>query len=1064
VPVEFRLLGRFEVEHEGRLLAVGRRRERCLLGVLLLEANSTSSVDRLVDLLWDGEPPSDPKAAIHTFVSRLRSCLDPDGDGRLGIRLVRSGGGYLAEADPGAVDALVFRDLVERSRDIPDPAGSAGLLRRALALWRGPLLADAASERLRERIGAPWQELSLLARESAVEAELACGRHRELISELTVLNTEYPLREKFAGLLMLALYRSGRQADALDVYGRTDRRLRGDLGIEPGAELRDLHRRILLADPRLTAAPAESAPPRHEAVPRQLPAAVRHFTGRIGELKALTELIGDVGEAGGTVVISAIDGMAGVGKTALAVHAGHRLAEHFPDGQLFVDLHGYTEGTEPRDPADALAAVLQSLGVPPQRIPADPQARATLYRDRLADTRTLIVLDNAANEAQVRPLLPGAGHCLVLVTSRRRLKALDDAYALPLDVLPVADAVALFREAAGDGRTIAGDPLLEQIAVLCGCLPLALRIAAALIHHRPAWSPEHVLEKLRAARPDLTPFTAGDRDLGSVFDLSLQSLDADRRLLFRRLGLSPGSDIDAYAAAALLEAAPPKTDRLLQDLVDHNLLSEPVPGRYRMHDLIRAHARALAEAEPDAVSDAALDRLLDYYQHTAALADARVARYLRPDPDWPAPAHAPDLADPERAVAWLRAEAGNLAACFAFAAERGCDARTVRLAAGMANLHVMDGPWQPALVVHGAAVEAAERLGDRAALARALQDLGNLHRFSADYETARHEFERALALYRELGDRLGESGVLIEVASVKRLQGERADALRDLLVALEMQQAVGDRTGQAYTLIELGLVRYVSSDRHGAIAALEQAVALHRELGNRQGRANALIYLGGVRQMDGDHQTVIRDLEEALRLQRELGNRQFEAAALSELGGARRLAGDYHGAIRDMEAALDIRRTQSDQLGEAIVLTSLGEARLHGGDYPGAKRDLERALEQYRSLGARGNEVWTLNIYAAVFIAMGDAERGEALHIEALDRARALAIPDEEALALEGIGESRLLLGDVPEGVARLKEARDIFRRLRIPDADRVAARLEAIGVSEDEGETAGPDQPGESV
>ncbi|HEY3868233.1 MAG TPA: BTAD domain-containing putative transcriptional regulator [Actinocrinis sp.] len=1044
--VEFRLLGRFEVEHEGRLLAVGRRRERCLLGVLLLEANTASSVERLVDLLWDAEPPSDPKAAIHTFVSRLRSGLDPDGDGRLGIRLLRSGGGYLAEADPAAVDALVFRDLVEQARGIADPARSAGMLRRALALWRGPLLADAASERLRERLGAPWQELGLLARESAVEAELACGRHRELVAELTVLNTDHPLREKFAGLLMLALYRSGRQADALELYARTDRRLRDDLGIEPGTELRELHRRMLCADPGLAAGPVESAPPRREAVPRQLPAAVRHFTGRIGELKTLVELVGEVGETGGTVVISAIDGMAGVGKTALAVHAGHRLAEHFPDGQLFIDLHGYTEGTEPRDPADALAAVLQGLGVPPQRIPADPQARASLYRDRLADTRTLILLDNAASEAQVRPLLPGAGRCLVLITSRRRLKALDDAHALPLDVLPLADAVALFREAAGDGRTIAGDPLLEKVAVLCGCLPLALRIAAALIRHRPAWSMEHLLEKLRAARPELTSFAAGDRDLGSVFDLSLQALAGDRRLLFRRLGLVPGPDIDDYAAAALLEAAPAETDRLLQDLVDHNLLSEPVPGRYRMHDLIRAHARALAEADPGAARDAALGRLLDYYQHTSAVADTRVARYQRPEPVGRAPAHAPDLADPERAVAWLRAEAGNLAACFGFTVERGCDTRTVALAAGMANLHLIDGPWQPALVVHGIAVEAAERLGDHAALARALNDAGAIRVHTGEYEAARRELGQALALYREVGDRHGESGVLIELATIKRLQGESADALGDLVPALELQRASGDRTGQAFTLIELGVARYLASDRHGAIDALEQAVALHREIGNRQGRANALIYLGGVRSMDGDYETVIRDLEEALRLQRELGNRHFEATALGELGGARRLVGDYQGAIRDLELALEIRRTESDRLGEATIMTSLGKVRLHSGDHPGAMRDLETALEQYHGLGARGNEVWVLNIYGATLRAAGDAQRSEAAHAEALEGARALRIPDEEALALEGIGESRLQRGDVPGGVALLQEALETFRRLRISDADRIAARLEAIG------------------
>jgi len=339
------------------------------------------------------------------------------------------------------------------------------------------------------------------------------------------------------------------------------------------------------------------------------------------------------------VVISAIDGMAGVGKTALALHAAHRLAERFTDGQLFIDLRGHTQGQQPRSAAEALEWLLLALGVPPQRIPQDADERAALYRQRLAGSRTLIVLDNAANEAQIRPLLPGDAGCLVLVTSRRRLKGLDDASTLSLDVLPQADAVALLRSVAtrGHEHELMPDPLLAEIADLCGGLPLALRIAAALLRHRPAWSPEHLAALLRDQHQRLGTLFDGDRNLAAVFDLSYQNLGATHQRLFRRLGLLPGADVDAYAAAALADTDPSTATSLLEDLVDDNLLMQHTPGRYWMHDLLRLHARTLAGRDPAHSRDSALERLLNYYQHTAIRADDLVTRFPLPVPAGPRP-------------------------------------------------------------------------------------------------------------------------------------------------------------------------------------------------------------------------------------------------------------------------------------------------------------------------------------------------------------------------------------------------------------------------------------------
>ncbi|MBO0807530.1 MAG: tetratricopeptide repeat protein, partial [Actinobacteria bacterium] len=536
-----------------------------------------------------------------------------------------------------------------------------------------------------------------------------------------------------------------------------------------------------------------------DGVPRRLPADTRVFTGRHAELARLLELAGRTGDGRGpgTVVISAIDGMAGIGKTALAVHAAHLLAERFGDGQLFIDLHGYTEGYPPRTPDQALETFLRTLGVPAQQVPADPEERAALYRERLAGTRTLIVLDNAADEAQVRPLIPGESRCLVLVTSRRKLKALDDAHTMALDVLPVPAAIALFAAVAGPGRVQAEDPVAAEIAGLCGRLPLTVRIAAALLRNRPAWTPEDLAGTLRAARARLDAFADGDRDLAALFDLSSQALDDGHRRLYCHLGHIPGPEADVYAAAALLDTGPVAAKRLLQGLVDQNLLQESPAGRYRMHDLVRAHARAQALPAPE--REAATGRLLDYYQHTAGRADARITRSAGPGSAASAPAHAPALPDAGAARAWLRAERANLTACLHYAIRRGQDDHTVALSQGLASLFRMDGPWPQAIDMHTAAAAAAARIGDRSGQALALTELGYL-RQADDYLDAERSLRSALRLYQAAGDPSGQARALTELGVVGRLSGDYRDAERSLQSALRLYRAAGDPSGQARAL------------------------------------------------------------------------------------------------------------------------------------------------------------------------------------------------------------------------------------------------------------------------
>ncbi len=784
--------------------------------------------------------------------------------------------------------------------------------------------------------------------------------------------------------------------------------------------------------------------PRAGSSLRLLPATTPAFTGRedeLAQLLALADMAG-VGDAPGTVVISAIDGMAGIGKTALAVHAGHLLADRFPDGQLFIDLHGYTRGLTPRDPADVLAVFLHAFDVPPQKIPADLEARAALFRERLAGTRTLVVLDNAAAEGQIRPLIPAESRCLVLVTSRRRLKALDDAHTLALDVLPMPDAVALFLAVASRASAETDAGLLEEVVDLCGRLPLALRIAAALIRHRPAWSLTRLADRLRQARSNLQGFTDGDRDLVAVFDLSYQVLTASQQELFRSLGLVPGPEADAYSAAALLDTDPASAEGLLQDLVDHSLLTESPPGRYRMHDLLRLHARTLVGRDPADQRDRAADRLLDYYRHTAGRAEARIGRRNRSEPVGPAPAHVPDLPDVDTARAWQRTERANLEAALDYAAGLGRDELVVALTAGLVGLLRTDGPWTQAQALHTAALAAARRLHDQLGQACTLLELGIMRRVTGDHVGAAQDLEAALHLFRDLDDQLGQAGTLVELGSVRAMTGDLPDAIRDQEAALGLFRDLDDQRGLAAVLAQLGMVRAMTGDHASAIRDLDTSLHLFRDLDDRGGQAGALRQLGTVRHVTGDHAGAAQDLEAALQLFRDLDDRRGQAHALNMLGDVRRTTGDLPGSARDQEAALDLFRGLGDRNGQAGALTQLGRVRHVTGDHAGAARDLEAALELFREIGARGNEAWALNHYAAAVMDAGDPERALSLYRDAGHLAREVHQPDDEALALEGIGECLLRIGDPHEAAVRLNQALAIFRRLGMPDAERVEARL----------------------
>jgi DNA-binding SARP family transcriptional activator len=1060
------VLGPLSGTRDGAVVRMPRGRSGILLAALAMSAGRPVGVGRLADLIWPEEQPERVRPSIQTLVARVR--------GQVPDVVVTAADGYLLDIDPDHVDLLRFRRLVREADDSANPAVAAGLLDQALGLWRGEPLSELRSSALHRDVIPGLVEERLMAVQRRAELDLAAGRHDRVIAELQTLTGQYRLREPLWGLLIRALAAAGRPAEAIQQYHRTWKILAEELGVDPSTDLQDLYRQLLEADRRdvtttrspdkaaaklggpspagtTSAAPGQPPATGVGGVLHQLPADTRVFTGRQAELTRLLDLGGADGAPDpGTVVISAVDGMAGIGKTALAVRAAHRLAARFGDGQLFIDLHGYTQGYPPRTAAQALETLLRALGIPARQIPGDAEERAALYRDRLAGTRTLIVLDNAADEAQVRPLIPGGAGCLVLVTSRRKLKALDDAHAVALDVLAEPEAIELFCTVAGPGRVAPGDPAVAEITGLCGHLPLAVRIAAALLRNRPAWSPEHLAGRLRAASARLDVLFDGDRGVAALFGLSSQALHDDQRRLYCYLGLVPGPETDGYAAAALLDTDPASAERLLQGLVDDNLLLETTAGRYRMHDLIRAHARALAASGPAQEHEAAFDRLLDYYQHTAGRADARLGQYPWPWP-WPAgpaPVHAPALSDADAARVWLRAERANLTACLEYAIQGGRDLRTVALAAGLASLLRTDGPWSQALAPHAAAAAAAVRLGDRSGQARALTELGNLRRLTGDYPGADRSLQAALKLYREAGDKTGQARALTGLGIARRVSGDRRGADRSLRNALELYREAGDKPGQARALTELAEVQTLTGGFAGADRSLREALELYREAGDMPGQARALTELAEVQTLTGGFADATRNGEAALAICEDLGDRLGQGNVLTVLGKLRRLTGDYEGAAQHHKAALDVYTKLGGRRSQANARTLLAEVRRLTGDYRGAKQDLEESIGTYRDLGNRGNEAWALNHYAALIADTGDLTRATTLYNEALNLAREVHEPGDQATALQGLGEICLREGKLHDGASYLRQAREIYQRLGMPAAEHVTARLAEIRAS----------------
>src|SRR5215469_2441662 len=916
VVVRFRILGPLEVWTGQDWDGIGAPKWRALLAALLLNQGQAVSSDRLLAELWGDEAPDRAANLISVYVLRLRRVIG-DPEGRV---LITRAPGYQLLLDPGDLDAGRFEDLAGQGRKAL-AAGvfqrAAEILAEALGLWRGRALADVPSSALVTAEAGRLEESRLAALELRIEADVGCGLHAQLIPELHRLLSDQPLREGLWSLLIRALDGAGRHAEALAAYGQARQVIADELGVDPGAELQRLYYEMLTADripgrgpagrpPGSTAGPSPfPVAPGPEPVPRpargpsrrvpaQLPADVPDFTGRDASLNRLRGLMAQArSKDNPAVTVAVVVGAPGLGKSALAVHAAHGMRHDFPGGQLYASLLGGSAHPVPSD--EVLARFLRDLGVDGARIPVDAEERAAMYRTRLAERQMLIVLDDAREAAQIRPLLPGTGSCAVIVTSRHRLHDLVGSQLVDLDVLDDREAAELFTRIIGTERAGAEPGPVRDVLAVCAGLPLAIRIAGARLTARRGWSVRTLADRLADQRRRMDELAAGDLAVRAAFQVSFDALHRpanrdgiDPARVFRLLGVWLGPSIGLQAAAALIGEPGEFVADALEVLVDVNLLESPAPDRYRLHDLLRVYAAERAEAdEPTQAIEEAVRRLLGWYLRSADAAAGVVSPHSNRVPLEPAePGYEPLRFDTaERALDWCDEERANLVAATRQAAASGMHDIAWKLpVAAMVcfDFHGYRAEW---ITTHRIGLASARELGDRQAEVWVLNNLGMVLSQQRD-DAAIGYFEQAMAIHRETGDRLGQAQATNNLAFHYRLLGRHEEAAATLLDALDLYRQVGHRYGESIALCNLGEA-YLELGRHDeAIARSREALAVIREIGSARLEGYALYNLGRVdldlgRTVEGAGQ-----LERALGLHRSAGDRYGEAQDLQYLGSA----------------------------------------------------------------------------------------------------------------------------------------------------------------------------------
>jgi DNA-binding SARP family transcriptional activator/tetratricopeptide (TPR) repeat protein len=916
VVADLHLLGPVQLHVDHRIVDLGPAKQRAVLAALLVDADQPMSTEALIDRVWGDDPPPSVRNALYSYVARLRRALRDAADGdRPPPRLAYGPGGYRLDVAGHRVDVHEFRHAVELARD--DALGDeqrAAVLDAARRLWHGPALADLPGEwagRTRDVLHQERLDATLLW----ARIQLRLDRTDETIGQLREMLSEHPLVEPLAAMLMEALLREGRAAEALDCYAVTRARLVDELGVEPGPELRRMHLGILRHDgdvrPRRRTAATDTDRPL--AVPAQLPLDVVGFTGRACDLARLDALVAAAATQPNAVVVLAICGGAGVGKTALAVHWAHRVADRFPGGQLFVNLRGFDPTGDPMTPPEAVRVLLDALGVSPQRVPVSEEAQIGLYRSLLAGRRVLVVLDNAATAEQVRPLLPGSPGCLAVVTSRDRLSGLgtaEAAHPVTLDVLGPTEARDLLAARAGTARVGAEPCAVAEIVERCARLPLALAVVGARAAARPHVPLGDLAAELAEDRLEAFADTDPAADLRALFSWSYRTLSPETARLFRLLGLHPGPDIDVVAAASLTAVPRARARRHLAELARSHLVTECGSGRFAFHDLLRAYAVELAHAhDPAPRRRAALRRVLDHYLHSAHAAAELMTPHREPvalAPPRPGVVVAEDVADHAQALAWVTARRAVLLSNLRLAARAGFRTHTWQLAWALGPALDRSGHWRELAETHDLALAAARRLGDRRGQAYAHRILGRARTRLGDLDAAGTHYEHALDLCAEIGDRVGRAHTHLSLGWLLEQRTHLREALDHVRRAEALYAAAGHVAGQASALNQAGWYHAQLGEYAEALVDCERALELQVETGNRYGQASTWDSLGFAHHHLGRHRRAIECYRRSLQLHRDNGDRYREATTLVRSADCHRAAGDADAACREWTAALMI--------------------------------------------------------------------------------------------------------------------------------------------------------------
>lgn len=993
----FRILGSLECRYQGAPLPLGGALRQRALATLLLEANRVVPVGRLVDAVWDEDPPSSARHQIRKIIAELRRRI-PDG-ARL---LVTEGPGYRATLGEEQLDVIQYRARARRAREAMiagDHVRAVHELRTALELWRGPVM-DGMAGRLIAEASAALEEQHLVITKQLYELRLANGESAELVGELRALVNQYPLYEALRGQLMLALYRAGRQADALEEFARLRTLLNTELGIDPCASVTELYEDILQQSPVLAAfdepphARAEVRPPAPPVrPPSALPYTLRDFSGRESELRRIVEDAGQPPESGAHII--AIDGMGGSGKTALAVHAAHALTPRYPDGQLFVDLGGFTPGQQPLGLVTALDALLSLAGVPTRDLPSDVVGRVALWRALTTERRMLILLDNAADTEQVRPLIPASPHCLTLITSRPRQVDLDGARWLSLDVFSAEESIEMLRRTLGPERVAHEPEASRELARLCGHLPLAIRIATARLRNRSHWTIRRLADRLGDDANRLGELDSAGRSVAAAVRLSYQAMDLRTQSAFRLLGLYPGRGFDTHDAAALLGCSAREAEGLLEQLVDSRLLDQRAPGWHRFHDLVRSFAIGLlGEAEQEAEEREALARLLNHYAHTAEHACALLLpdRPVHTGSVPPGVSAHPGFADPDEALSWLDSQRDSLLRAVDTAHRQGFLHHTSYLPRALVAHAGLRGSYREVYEATRTAVVAARRLGDLPLLTTNLVNLGVV--------------QCNLGMYREA-----------------------AGCLRE---ALKRARALGDRHHQATSLMFLGYVHKAFGEFREARPLLEEAAADQALLGNAKGEAESLSLLGSVRAKLGDFTAAIEVSERAMALYHHVDN-VGTAVTLSHLAAALCGVGRVAEAVERLEEALRVCARLREPTPTIIVLAEYAHALVRAGRAEEAREQVARGADLVWRAKSLAHRAVMENCAGRVHRALGEWSEALNSHQRGYQSASEIQLRYEMAAALSGLAEASARLGKQDDADDYRARADELYEWMSVP-------------------------------